>query len=151
MPCQCLGAPQWANASPIPLGWKGHLGDLHSDFSVVLLKESEGTQLAPPDPIFFTQAVKNNPYIQCSTMKDFSNLQNTFHVAVKTLHIYCNPPYQSRNVEGMRIYPLVSGNYVSDQQLSCFSNLATITAYVLYRMCNQIFSLVLYLLKGYYS
>ena len=36
---------------------------IYSDLSVTLSKESEGTQLAPLDPIFFTQAVKNNPYI----------------------------------------------------------------------------------------
>ena len=54
---------QGKNANPTPLGWKGHLGFMYSDLSVALSKESGGTQLAPPDPIFYTQAVKNNPSI----------------------------------------------------------------------------------------
>ena len=31
---------------------------IYGDLSVARSKESGGTQLAPPDPIFFTQAVK---------------------------------------------------------------------------------------------
>ena len=52
--------------------------DLYSDLSVALSKESGGTQLAPPDPIFYTQAVKNNPSIQCLATKDIFKLAEYF-------------------------------------------------------------------------
>ena len=45
---QCQPNPAWVERS---------LG-IYSDLSVALSKESGGTQLVPPDPIFFTQAVK---------------------------------------------------------------------------------------------
>ena len=64
---------------------------IYSDLSVALSKESGGTQLAPPDPIFFTQAVKNNPYVHPMFGHErFFNSQNTFHVAVAALHILLN-------------------------------------------------------------
>ena len=66
------------------------LGGLVTKLGLLFLaKEFGKTQLAPPDPIFFTQAVKNNPHIQCLAMKDFSNLQNIFHVELTQSTAHC--------------------------------------------------------------
>ena len=85
----------------------------YSDLSVALWKESGGgTQLAPPDPIFFTQAFKNNPYILCLAMKDFSvaeyfpcSSQGPAHLPIYLLNQGLLKAWGAR-----RIYPLMSGN-----------------------------------------
>ena len=48
----------------------------------------EGHSWSLQIPFSSPKLLKNNPYIQCLAMKDFSNSQNTFHTAVEALHIY---------------------------------------------------------------
>ena len=60
-----------------------------------LSKESGGTQLSPPHPIFFTQAVKNNTYIQCLAMKDFQT-RRILSMWQSRPYTSTNPPSQSR-------------------------------------------------------
>ena len=104
---------QGKNANPTPLGWKGHLGFIYSDLSVALSKESGGTQLAPPDPIFYTQAVKNNPSIQCLATKEIFKLAEYFPCGSRgpahlPIHLLNQGLLKARGARS--IYPLVSGN-----------------------------------------
>ena len=82
------------------------LGELLTKLGLVfsnygLSKESGRTQLAPPDPIFFTQADKNNTYIQCLAMKDFQT-RRILSMWQSRPCTSTNPPSQSRIAEGMR-------------------------------------------------
>ena len=94
-----------------------HLGRLLTKLGLLLklcpIKGIWREQLAPPDPIFYTQAVKNNPSIQCLATKDFFKLAEYFPCGSRgpahlPIHLLNQGLLKARGARS--IYPLVSGN-----------------------------------------